>query len=498
MIKTILDNSKIINEDIYDSVSGFHDSMSRIEKDGKYGFINKNGNEVIKPIYLSATSFNDGVSIISINKNGKILYGLIDKKGCYVLEPKYDKITGFKNGYSWFYLDDKCGVIDNHGKIVIEPKYEPSYYIYPTYDSIITLRKGNKNMALNINGKKLFEFDNYDVSPFNNNNFTTIRPSNYIADEFTYGLMDYKGKIILDIQDEYFKESKIKYNMLILGKKNKHYIIDETGFKHKFPNYDYIDILYYNTLVVAKDKKYFLVDTYGKPKNNIMYDYIGKLRNDRAIIKKNGKYGFIDKTLNEVVGPKYDSVSEFNDKLAVVNMNGKEGIIDIDGNVVADTVYDYIGGYHSGYFKIIKDKKYGYLSKNGSEVILKKQVSTFFKLECYGKISDKYIVLFDCDNNEYTFLDTNDGEIFKVSFNDIRINDGMIVIDNKYILKENEFKLVHNLKLGNLIDKNFDSIKECTIYSNLFKEEVKERFNNILYKDIESSIDEKISYKKRK
>ncbi|EQC2648382.1 WG repeat-containing protein, partial [Campylobacter coli] len=55
---------------------------------GKWGFIDKNGEFVIKPKFDSIWSFREGLAKVGLN--GK--YGLIDKSGKIVIEPKFDDI----------------------------------------------------------------------------------------------------------------------------------------------------------------------------------------------------------------------------------------------------------------------------------------------------------------------------------------------------------------------------------------------------------------------
>lgn len=56
-------------------------------------------------------------------ENGK--WGFIDKNGNIVVECKYEQVTEFNNyGFAGVKLDGKWGCIDETGKLVLEPKYE--------------------------------------------------------------------------------------------------------------------------------------------------------------------------------------------------------------------------------------------------------------------------------------------------------------------------------------------------------------------------------------
>ena len=68
--------------------------MAIVEKNSKYGYIDKQGNEVVACKYDDAEGFSDGMAIVK--KNGK--YGYIDKQGNEVVACKYDYAWDFSDG----------------------------------------------------------------------------------------------------------------------------------------------------------------------------------------------------------------------------------------------------------------------------------------------------------------------------------------------------------------------------------------------------------------
>lgn len=69
-------NTEILNNELFLS-----------KKDGKYGYIDKNGKVIIDYIYDDATELNN-YGYAAIKKNG--MWGVIDKKGKVLVEPKYE------------------------------------------------------------------------------------------------------------------------------------------------------------------------------------------------------------------------------------------------------------------------------------------------------------------------------------------------------------------------------------------------------------------------
>src|SRR5690606_26965947 len=70
----------------YDSYFYFSEGLSSAEIDGKFGYIDDQGNEVIPVIYDMATSFEDGMAMVQ--KNGK--FGFIDKQGNEIIPIVYE------------------------------------------------------------------------------------------------------------------------------------------------------------------------------------------------------------------------------------------------------------------------------------------------------------------------------------------------------------------------------------------------------------------------
>lgn len=88
---------------------------------GLYGYIDTDGNEVIPCRYDQANSFTEGMARVG---NGD-KYGYIDKSGQEAIPLKYDYADdAFQEGLARVQLDGKVGLIDIKGRTVIPAKYE--------------------------------------------------------------------------------------------------------------------------------------------------------------------------------------------------------------------------------------------------------------------------------------------------------------------------------------------------------------------------------------
>ncbi|HEY9115116.1 MAG TPA: WG repeat-containing protein [Bacteroidales bacterium] len=105
----------------------YHDSsegLIGLKIEGKWGFLDKTGNEVIPFIYDYAGQFSEG--LVSVVKGKKEMF--IDKSGTIVLEPKGVIVSGgFHDGMAKVEKKEKVGFINREGEIVIPCIYSIAY-----------------------------------------------------------------------------------------------------------------------------------------------------------------------------------------------------------------------------------------------------------------------------------------------------------------------------------------------------------------------------------
>ena len=111
------------NYDWIDDEQSLCDDNCRIVLNGKYGFIDKNGKEVIPCNYDGASIFNEGLAAIKLN--GK--WGFIDRDGIEVIPHRYEEVYAFSEGFVAIKLNGKWGFIDKSGREVIPCKYDGTY-----------------------------------------------------------------------------------------------------------------------------------------------------------------------------------------------------------------------------------------------------------------------------------------------------------------------------------------------------------------------------------
>lgn len=114
----------------------FSEGLMPQVKGGKWGFVDKSFNFVIRPQFDWAESFREGRAVVKIGRK----WGFVDKSGKVVIPPKYDLVWQFSDGLARVRYDVpngkamtiegeqntylyKYGYVDHSGREVIAPQY---------------------------------------------------------------------------------------------------------------------------------------------------------------------------------------------------------------------------------------------------------------------------------------------------------------------------------------------------------------------------------------
>lgn len=106
----------------YGRIEAFHQGLAAVSREGwngKWGFINRRGKEVIPRIYQEAGHFSDGLAPVYLHK-----WFYIDKTGATVLSFRCKEAYSFNEGRARIAIKDKYGFIDKHGRKIIPCIYD--------------------------------------------------------------------------------------------------------------------------------------------------------------------------------------------------------------------------------------------------------------------------------------------------------------------------------------------------------------------------------------
>ncbi len=321
-------NGKTLIEPKYESISRNleyedDDIYLTFMENGKKGVI-KNKKVIIKPKYQSVV-FYDVSNTFVVNRNGK--YGFFNNNGEEILKTEYTSYS-IAGNYISVKKDDTMALYDIHGNLVNRNSYKsiiettnPSYFIAEDengYYSIISKDIQIQNNYTNIT----YAFDNFFV-------YTTEEGKSGVLDLYTGIEVEPQYDYIIVLENVNALEARMENRVDIYSEKIEKVLSMENGIVQEV-NDDYVSI-YSDKEILYINKSGELVDNTEIFKNAKLYSY-------RA---DDEKWGFIDSTGNVVVECKYDIVTELNEYgFAGICQDGKWGVINENGKVIVVPTYE--------------------------------------------------------------------------------------------------------------------------------------------------------------
>ena len=209
-------DGKVLNSYKYYLVSQYSDGFMVFsdKEEGNYGYIDIDGNIRIKPMFTSASEFNDGIAIVSTEPNYNGPYGVINKKGDYIFSSIFSEIRYLGEGRLALGMaigkplgDDKFiapsifAIGDTNGNVLTQFKY----YAVGNYDKGVAYASNNNStFFIDKNGKII-------------NSLPKVKGSGElkIKDDIIYANIDYSpyyltrsGKIIYKPNDEIILDNR--------------------------------------------------------------------------------------------------------------------------------------------------------------------------------------------------------------------------------------------------------------------------------------------------
>lgn len=91
-----------------------------VEKGGRWGFVDLNGESRIACRFAEVQSFSGGLA--AVKTEGK--WGFIDLAGALIIPARFEKVRDFSEGLAPVSLKGTWGYIDKTGNFAIQPQYE--------------------------------------------------------------------------------------------------------------------------------------------------------------------------------------------------------------------------------------------------------------------------------------------------------------------------------------------------------------------------------------
>lgn len=315
-----------------------HAQLFPVQKDGKTGFINEQGQVVIDFEFEGAATFSEGLARVFVGEK----VGFIDPEANMVIPPIYDSALEFSEGLAVVTQGEQQGYINAKGEIVIAPQY---YKADAFQNGLARVMKTilSEYEFISSEGEVVLTGKDFMVSHFREGLINC-------KDQRGWGFINRAGDFIIPPVYKYarpFYEGKaaVAPKKGVDGKantKNRYGFINKVGELIIPPLFEGADIRFSEGLCAVWDKGFGFIDEKGVVVVPCKLDYADHFSEGLAVFKPKGRkdlYGYIDKGGNVVIPPMFSTADSFDHGLASVTVG-----------------------------KAYEDFRYGYINKKGEYV----------------------------------------------------------------------------------------------------------------------------------
>ncbi len=422
----------------YDEVGVFENDLAYVRKNKKYGYVDKNGKEIIPCIYTYVGAFNEQ-GLVWVNKGGKIrkrsrsiedgLYGLYDREGNLVLPVEYKHLgtmmlSDYGKPYYWFKSVTGLSPQDAHPQRHF-PSVEKSFFV--NNKGLIWVAKRD-NMFKTTEPIEIdfrpFDKISKDYIPFASDNGEKSNSKPKIK----WGIFDAKTKKIVLPCNTYDMCFNPSGNYIPVTSKTYQFSINyyciETGtlvFKNQIPTLA-VSPVYNGKFMVLDESGCYFMNMQGE-RDEQSYDAVfASPSEDMYIVYKDSQYGAVTPDGQVIIDLKYKLLAPPDEKLICYvdkDANGKSryGFLDMEGNQVTPPLYSSIQSFANKRALVRQGDKYGCIDTNGRE-ILPCRFSKIFVPETIT--TDIYFVQEEENGPKYAYKAYTQRRLFKTPFNNIR------------------------------------------------------------------------------
>ena len=409
---------------------------------------------------------------------------VISIKRLLTSKPKTKDVTTAETFFS-VYENGKWGVIDNTGNYVVNATYDEMIVIPDkntdlficTYDVDYQNETYNTKVINKSNSSVLTNYQN--VEAIENSNVSEVWYESDILKfqkDGKYGLIDFKGKMILDAEyDKIYALPGVKKNLIIEKGGKKGLVNTSMGEIIINPVYDEVTTLsdsYENGYIVTANGKYGLINADAKVIFEPVFDEIKHTSsNEYYAVVKDGKLQVINGAGEAKLTEGFDQIVDINGDNVTLVINGVYGAEKIDGIVVIEPQYEDLKYIFGTYYIAKKDGHYGVVSTTGENPIP-------FSYNTMSYIKKADFIEADDESLNTDIFDRNFNMVLEdVIVSDLNLDDGYMRIrkDDEYqyynfkfepktnidVFTTNTLFLVkENGKYG-YVNKNNEKIVDC-------------------------------------
>ena len=440
----------------YDEVGLFENGLAYVMKENEYGYVDKNGKEVIPCIYNAIGSFNPQ-GLVWVNKGGHVS----------------EQSSGIVDGF--------FGIYDSYGKVILPVKYKQLGYFenrrssdgnpYCKFRSIVGLNYGNSRYNSELENRTLMKNKGLAWVAKGGGCFDVHEPVPFIAEPFSQIDCSVANSFAFCNNTENPVPTKLDGKLIYVNEltrgKNKWGIVDTKGNillpEGKFdfcynPSEGYVPVVkidngiytinYYNsnsknllfqefkrTIAIAPvvEGKTMILDASGCQFVDMKGTKVGEVYDavvpsddeDIYTVYKEAKFGVIDKGGNTVIPMEYKLISTAHEGMmsyVAEDSSGKSsyGYMNVKGETVVTPQYSAVYHFENGRAKVRKGDKYGCIDGNGKMVF----PCRFANIFSAGSKSQTIFFLQESkDGPIYAYKEYTDSRLYQNSFDNVRNYD---------------------------------------------------------------------------
>ncbi|NNC83663.1 MAG: hypothetical protein HKN79_08800 [Flavobacteriales bacterium] len=363
----------------YDQIGDFHEGLAKVTKNGKSGYINKNGKVIIPLEYDDAYIFSEGLAVVE--KNGK--FGAIDRFGDVAIPFKYDELGNSSYGYLPFERNGTSGFLNWRGKLQFNRPFE---FASDFNDGSAVVRVDGLYGAIDTAGKYTIPAL-YDWVEDRQGELSRVKkdglhglyshgykltipiiyerlgaPSEGILAFSSDGMLGYlseNGDTLIPPRYSISSENLRPYRF-INGHARVHHegkwgLIDAEGNEVLAVTYDDLEYDGYSVLTFREKNKWGFVRLNGE-KLEGMFDRVTPFEQGISVIHEDGKAGLMNSLGQQLIPIEYQDLKPIQDtELIIFTEADRQGIMDRTGVVVLEAEYDRIEPLNIRFARLIKD-----------------------------------------------------------------------------------------------------------------------------------------------
>lgn len=407
---------------VYDRFYSYTNNFHHVRKNGKWGFIDNNGKEVV-PIIYDKIDNNYNSNLLKVSINNKV--GLIDKKGEIIIPILYDDVNYFYNleqKQTWVEKNGKMGMVNRLGKEVIPCIYDNLYWSnsmpaiiavkdnkygvidYHTHTTKISITYDNISPHVLLDGTTylqvtkaskvgLYDLQYNEILPIiydeiisegtdvfrlkkdGKFSFYDMKQQQYISSGFhqlrSISIQDYIiqhdsriGQVAVPQKTWHSASNfiaKIDQKCGLVSSRGK--ILVPIAYDSIYTLGGAYQHLYKDILIGVVNQHYSLIYTKDFS-SSAFYDHLAPFSNDLFHAQKNNKWGLINKAGMEVIPIQYDTFAHPIGNNFLVKQAGKQALLNPTGDILIPFDYDTIKTISNNRFIVYKNNKSSIVDSN--------------------------------------------------------------------------------------------------------------------------------------